>query len=185
MKNLLKSLSVVVLLTSACAKNSNQAKDGSGLNPNNTVLKSDVDSLMGSYTVEKFIAKTIDGDFQVTFPGLVETREVARDANGSLILKQKSSLNGCTREIVSPLVLNLDLNSYSRSKFTQEVCTGTCPAPVTGYFQGYTLQDPSFELSCGKNEDSDESGKVKIENNRLVFEVTNEYGFEEHLLKNN
>lgn len=184
MKNLVKTLSAIILLTSACAKNSNQTNDGSNKNNNNTVIKLDANNLLGSYTVEKFVAITIDGEFQVTFPNLVETRKLSLDSKGDLVITQTSSLNGCTREIESPIDINLDLKFYSRGKFTKENCTGTCPAKVTGYFQGYEIQDPSFDLACGKNEDTGESGVAKIENDRLVFEVTNEYSLQEHLLKN-
>jgi hypothetical protein len=190
MKNLVNTLSVIILLTSACAKNSNKLT--SVPNDNSSALKNTSSAtndktfsndLLGSYTVEKFTAKTIDGDFQLTFPGLTETREIALD-QGSLVIKQKSVLNGCTRETVSPLDISVEAGVYTRGHFTAEHCSGTCPAKVTGYFQGYEIQDPNWDLACGKNEDAIESGKIQFENGRLTLEVTNEFTLEETLIRN-
>jgi hypothetical protein len=182
MKKIIGTLSVIILLTSACAKNSNQMDSNSNFSSNNAVGKLSANNLTGSYTVEKFTAKTIDGDFVVTFPGLVETREILNQ-NGSLVIKQKSSLNGCTRETVSPLDISIEAGIYTRGHFVSEHCDGSCPAKVTGNFQGYQVQDPSFDLACGKNEDHAESGKVSIENDRLLFELTDDYSLVEQLIK--
>lgn len=188
MKKIIYTLSVVVVLTSACAKNSNKtvSSSDSAVEPLSTsVGKVSSDNLLGSYTVEEFIAKTIDGDFVVSFPGLTETREITKNESGALVIKQKSVLNGCTRETVSPLDISIELGVYTRGQFTHEECSGSCPAKLTGYFEGHEIQDPSFNIGCGKNDDHNESGTATIENGRLLFELTDTYSLVEVNLKTN
>jgi hypothetical protein len=186
MKKIIGTLSVIILLTSACAKNSNQLASSNPA-PVDAVpvpAKLSSDALLGSYRVEHFTAKTIDGDFKVVFPGLVETREIVKE-NGALVIKQKSSLNGCTREIVSPLNVSIETGIYVRGQFTRETCSGTCPVKVTGYFEGHPEQDPSFNLTCGQNNDKEESGKISLDSSHLQFEVTDGWTLVETSIRTN
>jgi hypothetical protein len=142
------------------------------------------DSLLGSYSVQKIYAKTSDGEIQVTFPGLVQTREITLDTNDSLVLKQKTQLEGCTKEVTWSLAVTGESGAYSLSKPIFEKCFGTCPTKATGYFQGYQVQDSSLNLSCGLSSDKIEIGIIRIENNRLVFEAAEEDGLNSLFVRN-
>jgi hypothetical protein len=175
MKKLVNTLSVIILLTSACAKNSNQSGTGEAgptlFGDGNKKLSEE--GLLGSYSVEKIVANTSDGDFRVVFPGLVETREILREGSG-LIIKQKSVYNGCTREIISDLSVSLETGSYTRQQFKSETCQGSCPQVMSGSFEGHeTFAAPDQPLSCNNNSDQAESGNVTIDaNDRLIFSYT-------------
>jgi hypothetical protein len=185
MNKILKSLGAVILLTSACAKNSNQMDSSSNLSTTLGVnVKPLSDAVLGSYKVESVTAKTTDGDFKLIISGLVETREILR-VNGSLVIKQKSIYKGCTREITSPLDLSFQTGSYTRRHFTHEHCEGTCPVQITGNLEGHSEKILDEQMACGNNLDHNENGGASIVNGRLLFEFTDGPSLVESLVKIN
>jgi hypothetical protein len=190
MKNVIGVLSVILLLSSACSKNfaSNNTKSNVTSENSTSSSKLDIDSrILGSFTVEKLVAKTNQGDYTITFPGLVETREISVSGN-KYVIKQKAIYKGCTRETVSDINISLQTGTYTRQPFKSEVCQGTCPQVLTGRFEGHqSYAAPDEPMGCNNGNDDVENGTVSFENGRLIFVYIDEVskaGLVETNLKN-